>query len=142
MTLAALAANGARQEARKGGGDANEYPEFARPTVSLFHELYFIPPPPKGSGRKPNSEYLYWVNAASDVNEACGEFGLGLMRLHAERYWKAAKDDPLGKPPYDINSPRSIVRTLTGLAGQVRAGVIHLNGQGQQPEYTGGGIYV
>ena len=119
---AALLSNAKRQAAAVNGTDVSGYPEDVRETISVICKLYKIKPPKykvtkKGASNNPSAD---WIVGARNVNEACAEFGLELIRLHAEQYWEQVRGNN-GIPKWTVSRPGSLTNSLTGLAGQLRA---------------------
>jgi hypothetical protein len=97
--------------------DVSSYPEEIQKTLKTFCQLWHLNPPRMKKGK--NGEAADWINGAREINDACGEFGLDLLYLYAEEFEKYRADNQ-GLAPYRVARPGSIVKSLRGLAGEVR----------------------
>jgi biotin operon repressor len=106
--------------------DYAHIPEYARPWIQKVCELWNLKPP----GRKAK-DLGYWITGASDLQDACSEFGIDLLTdIHAE--WKDGFQN--GCAPWTINAPNSLVKTARGKAGMKRQGISGTIKQGK-PKY-------
>jgi hypothetical protein len=101
-----------------GKADVSRYPEEIQKTLQVFCQLWHLDPPRMRKGK--NSEAADWINGAREINDACGEFGLDLLSLYAEEFEKYRAENH-GLAPYRVTRPASIVKSLRGLAGEIRA---------------------
>ena len=106
--------------------DYAHIPEHARPWIQKVCELWNLKPP----GRKAK-DLGYWITGASDLQDACSEFGIDLLTdIHAE--WRDGFQN--GYAPWTINAPNSLVKTARGKAGMKRQGISGTIKQGK-PKY-------
>lgn len=97
--------------------DVSNFPEDVQKTIQTFCQLWHLNPPRKTKGK--NGEYADWITGAREINDACGEFGLDLLHVYAEEFEKYRAENN-GLTPYRVTRPGSIVKSLRGLAGEVR----------------------
>lgn len=112
-----LAAMRARLESawagRTAGADVFGYPADVQVMVAEVCALWNLRPPQR-KGQK-----AYWITAARDLEEACGEFGVECLRQVRSEFEQhmAARE---GLPPYTVEGPGSLVKAARSKAGQMR----------------------
>lgn len=109
-----------------GKADVAKYPEEVQETIRTFCWLWHMDVPRYRKGK--SGESADWINGAREINDACGEFGLDLLKLYAEEFEKY-KAEHEGLAPYRVTRPASIVKSLRGLAAEVRSNGLAVGGE-------------
>ena len=93
------------------------YPADVADTIQAVCELWNLRPP-KRKGPK-----SYWIDAARDLGEACGEFGVECLREYRkdfEKYMYAHQ----GVAPHTVEGPGSLIKSVRAKAAQMRTPVV------------------
>lgn len=99
------------------GIDLADYPPDVAATIGLVCKLWHLRPPRRS--KKKGGTYATWIEAARDLNEACGEFGLKAIEAYRE-YFEQQMAQHQGVAPFTVNGPMSLVNSVRGHAGRLR----------------------
>ena len=100
--------------------DVTGYPEDIAEVVEIVCELWYLIPPATKKSK------AYWIQSAHELLDACGEFGVDLIRdyrLEFEGKMREIKQRTgQGCAPHTVEGPGSLVKMVRDLAGRKRAG--------------------
>ena len=98
------------------GYDINEYPADCHNVIDAIYDLWRIRPPSK----KIKKQYSYWVEGCRGLNDAIGEFDVHeVLKKYYAQYQKSIEDND-GTPPFLVNSPSSLVKSIRGFTATMR----------------------
>lgn len=100
----------------QGQRDFSSWPEDVRPWVERFVELWQRTPPE--TTKKRGGDYGLWISELRALKTACSEFGIDFLNeMFADWQEQTRK---LGREPFTLARPGSLVKTAQAKAGEKR----------------------
>ncbi len=98
--------------------DLSGWPADVVDTVTAVCELWYLRPPETKSAK------AYWIKAARELIDACGEFGIRAIeeyRKDFEREMRRNKEKTgYGVAPHTVEGPGSLVKMVRAKTGELR----------------------
>jgi hypothetical protein len=113
------------------------YPEDVRDVLDIFCQLWNFKPP-RGRDPAKNQSMADWIKSGRDLLDACGEFGVDVLRGVREDFEDYMCKNH-GIAPFRVNSPRSLVNAARGKAAEMRSPDTHTQIPLNMEVYLGNG---